>query len=209
MRAFVSTAALLSALFCIASTPSPAQAQGTHFFAEGGVGVMTGLSDGSTTDPGAATHLMIGGGGRPAGSWLRYYLVGEFLAGGYDRVHTQNLRDITLERRVIEVGLGLRIVAPLVPTVRFFADVEGVLLSTATDLVGTHLLESDSNELRGGLRLGTGVQFRPIELLSVNARVAMTTAFTEIEDDIGAGWLVGFGAEHGHYEGTLSVSVYF
>ncbi|MBN1945595.1 MAG: outer membrane beta-barrel protein [Bradymonadales bacterium] len=204
----IGSVALIVTLFSIAAPV--AQAKGPHFLAEAGVGMIGGLSDADTTDLGIAGGIVLGVGGRPAGSWLRYYFLMEFLAGEYGRQHDQNYRTIELARTIFDAGMGLRVVVPITPQIRFFGDILGVLVVSSTEFTGDFLLEEvGSSELDGGFRLGTGLQFRPIEMLSLGARFGMTTTFSHFDDDGGRGWLVGFDSEYGHWELGLQASFYF
>jgi hypothetical protein len=158
---------------------------------------------------GAGTSLLVGFGGRPGDSWLRYYLLLEFVGGGYDRTHFQNFREITLERGIIEAGIGLRIVAPLFPAFRWFGDVELALVASDTEFVGSHVGSYDSSELDGAMRFATGFQIRPEEWISAGLRLAATTAFDDFDSDGGRGFLIGFESELGFYDAGLAVTFYF
>ena len=189
---------------------SSAGAEGNHFIAEGSIGIMHGLSDGDTTDVGHATSVLVGVGGRPAGSWLRYFFIIEGVFGSYTRSHYQNYRVLEISRSVFDVGAGMRIVAPIfIPQLRFFVDGELVIIGSGTEFDGDHLATNESSELDGGVRFALGLQFRPLEFLSVGARMSLTSAFDHFDSDGGRGWLVGFDSEAGHFETTAAVTFYF
>lgn len=203
------TSTLVAALLLV-TIPSMAQGEGNHFIAEGSIGLMHGLSDGDTTEIGHATSVLVGIGGRPAGSWLRYFFIVEGVFGNYTRSHYQNYRVLEISRSVFDVGVGLRVVAPIfIPQLRFFADGELVIVGSGTAFSGSRLATSESSELDGGVRFALGLQFRPLEFLSVGARMAVTSAFDHFDSDGGRGWLVGFDSEAGHFESTVAVTFYF
>lgn len=204
------TILILFAVCSLALAALPAHAGGNHFIVEAGAGVMHGLSDGDTTRPGHATNLLVGVGGRPAGSAARFFFIIETMFGSYTREHRQNFRAIELERHVFDIGLGARVVLPVfVPQFRIFADIEAVLIGSGTTFTGSLVPGSDSSELDGGLRFAAGVQVRPFDFLSVGLRFSTTAAFDHFDSDGGRGWLVNFDSEAGHYEGTLGVTLYF
>jgi hypothetical protein len=206
MRSSLASAIVLGLLLGAAG---PAAAGGPTFIAEGGGGLMWGVSSQGGVAPGASANVLLGVGGRPAGSWLRYYFVIEAVRGGYQRTVEQNLRQIELDRALLEVGLGARVVAPLWPSLRWFADLELVGVNAATDFQGSHLLVDQGSTLGLGLRGATGLQLRPIEAFSASLRVGMTAAFSSFDDGIGGVWLTDVASESSHLEATLQVTVYF
>lgn len=196
-------------LICIPLLSTSASAQGTHFIVEGGVGVMQGFSPEGEADLGRSTNLMFGVGGRPGGSWLRFYFVLEGLNGTYMRPHEQNFRIITLERTMNELGAGVRIFAPCTPNFRLFADLEGVVVFSTTHFEGAYTYDFDTSEVDGGFRMGFGFHYRPVELFSIGARFSLTAAFDHFDSEDGRAWLVGFESEYGHFEAGLSMALHF
>jgi len=186
-----------------------ARASGPHFMAEGGLGLMTGLSGSDTTDFGSSGGVVLGIGGRPAGSWLRCYLITEALFGTYGREIDQNLRVLNLDRNLFEFGLGGRVVAPLTRSIRLFADAEVVGVRTATTFSGSHLATTDSAELDLGFRFASGLQVRPMEMMSVGLRFSLTVALDDLDGDAQTGWLADFDSEAGHAEASLQLTFYF
>ncbi|MEM9071564.1 MAG: hypothetical protein AAGE52_23860 [Myxococcota bacterium] len=110
----------------------PATPKGTYFLAElyAGLNFHEGL--------GGAGHLLVGAGGRRAGGFLRFYLVGglgvttvaqDFRLGGVLQARE--------ERRALDLMIGLRIYAPVFGPFRIFVEA-----LTGGAYVGSNLLRS-------------------------------------------------------------------
>ncbi len=93
---------------------------------------------------------------------------------------------------------------------RWFVDGLAVLVISSTEFQGRFIPPSSaSSELDGGVRFGTGLQFRPFEVLSVGLRLSVTSAFDDFDSDGGRGWLVDFDSEQGHFDASVGVTFYF
>lgn len=169
-------ATLLVALLCV---PAPVLAQGTHhgglvsaqpkrgthFIAEvaGGVATLQG--------PGPALEALVGVGGRPRWSPLRFYLFGEFAyTTGATSLSTAGGAQIEQTHQNRDFGAGLRAYVPLGP-VRLFGDVLG----------GTTNLASTQQDERLGYAIerqrwlpyfgfAAGLQLRLMRHVSVGVR---------------------------------------
>lgn len=206
-RVFLIAALLVASPVLIPARPAYAAG---HFIVEGNVGVTSGLSSGDTTDAGAFGSALLGVGGRPRGGWLRVFAVLETAFVGYSRTHEQNLREVTLDRSLFDVGLGVRLVAPLgTPHLRAFLDMMAVLVGSSTTFEGERLATTESTELGGGMRFATGLQWRPVDLFSVGARFSLTSVIGGFDDEGTRGWLVDYDTEDGHWEATLALTFYF
>ena len=175
----------------LASTPAAAQGthhggfisarpqRGTHFIAEvaGGLATLQG--------PGPALEALVGVGGRPRWSPLRFYLFGEFAyttgsiylrtAGGDPSEQTHENRDF---------GAGLRAYVPLGP-VRLFTDA----LGGTTNLVVTQQDErlgytTDRQRWLPYFGFAAGLQLRLMRHVSVGVRAKAVFTDTDAVADL-------------------------
>jgi opacity protein-like surface antigen len=177
--------------------------------AEANLGLTGSLARPDSSEDGFSAGVLVGVGGRFAGSLPRYYFMFEYLTAGYLRLHEQNLRSLELERRLHEVGLVGRVVLPLVPQLRLFGDAGVVAVHSRTAIEGPHVPVAESSELDFGLRFAVGAQYRPVEAMSVGLRFSMTTTFDGFDTQVAPGWLTGFESELGHREASVQLTFYF
>ena len=142
-------------------SPPPARQRGTHRLLE--------LSGGVTSlqDPQLAGGLIVGAGGRPAGTPLRVYFIAEMAYGKW--LQPQGNRKPFDLRKHYSLNAGLRVYLPLVFGLRVFADASA----------GASYLHNDLRHQGRTFRaagytpsaaLAAGLQLRVIESLALGAR---------------------------------------
>lgn len=148
---------------------------GTHFIAE----MSTGFSLANTFGPAFAG--LVGIGGRPSWTRLRFYLLGEFAyASTAEQVDLSPGDTTELRRSHRDLMGGLRVYMPIYGSLRIFGDVlgGGTLVSESLDV-------NDVNEAAQQwyplLCLAGGIQARVLRHLSVGARVK--AAFADHTDE--------------------------
>ena len=175
-RVWQGRAIALALLVVSSAITTSAAAQGTHFIAEGTFGVSMPL--GIETDQ---VRMSIGAtagfGGKVPGSLLRMYALAQFNGSQFSILR----EDLALERTLMELSGGGRVLFPLTSNLRLYADaLLGLswLTSEERSMSGRPVFVEDV-EPRMSFTSALGIQFRPLIFLSVGAK----TSFLFLLDD--------------------------
>lgn len=159
--------------------PEPESAprrRATHYLLELEGGVAPAAS------PGFAGGLLFGGGGKPRGTPLRIYGIGELSFAHHEPAIAARAPSVYGDvRHYFGLGAGLRLYVPIAGGLRLFFDaLAGASYNTAElDTAAVQLDESDWF-IQGAL--GGGLQYRLLHGLSLGARVKWTASDDPLSD---------------------------